>query len=75
MIIEDLKYISQNEVIKKLKKVRMLKNDKNFVYEDAYISFLEIDPKTLFPCQYYILKKVLDDKIALREAFKSNFVS
>jgi hypothetical protein len=64
------KYYSAYDLIDKIKKVSMLKNDKNFPYSDSYITIESIDPNSLFPCQYYVLKSELEMKNYLYELFK-----
>lgn len=68
MEITDAKYISSEEIIEKLRNVTMLKDNTNFVYKDAHISFIKINPLSLSPCQFYILKSALESKIALRHS-------
>lgn len=70
MIITERKYFSSKELFKKLKNVIMLKNSFIHVYRDTYMTTINIDPNSLFPCQFYILKKELNSKIELQEAFK-----
>lgn len=69
MILTETNYIPMAKVIEKIKKVTMLKDQNNNVYKHAYITIMTVDPETLFPCQYYILRDSLNEKILLREAF------
>jgi len=70
MIITERNYFSSEELFKKLVNVVMLKDPSIYVYRDTYITSINIDPNSLFPCQFYILKKELDSKIQLQEAFR-----
>lgn len=70
MIITERKYFSSKELFKKLKDVVMLEDYYTYVYRDTYMSNINIDPNSLFPCQFYISKKELDSKIQLQEAFR-----
>lgn len=69
MKIRSYKYLTENDIIEKLKNITMLKDGSNFVYKEAYMSIINVNPRSLFPCQYYILKSELDKKIELREEF------
>jgi len=69
MKIVHSRYYGVHLLISKLKKVVMLKDTKNRVYSNAYITIENINPDCLFPCQYYILKDELDKKIQLQDAF------
>jgi len=61
---------STDELINKLRRVTMLKDQSVKPYLNAHISVIDIDPECLSPCQFYILKDELDSKIELQEAFK-----
>ena len=69
MKITELSYKAQSELILKLHKATMLKDDKCLVYKNAYITVESVDPNCLSPCQFYILKDELNKKIELQEAF------
>lgn len=71
MEITNLNYKTNYELITKLHKVTMLKDDKCFVYNNAYITTEILDPNYLSPSQFYILKDELNKKIELQEAFKN----
>lgn len=63
------KYFGTGDLIDKIKNVTMLKDDKRYPYLNSYITIETIDPKYLFPCQFYILKKQLDFMLSLKEEF------
>jgi len=69
MMIKAYKSHNYEDLIKKLKKVSMLKNDNNFPYLNSYITIETIDPNCLYPCQFYIIKNELQSKIDLCESF------
>ena len=75
MIITDLKCYNDDKLINKLRNVTMLKNPSIKPYENSYITIENIDPLSLYPCQFYILKNELDLKIELQEAFDYNAVN
>lgn len=72
MEIVKFKFLSENDIISKLKNLTMLKDRTNHVYSEAYMSIISVNPTALFPCQYYILKSELDKKIELKEAFEKH---
>ena len=70
MEITELSHKTNFNLISNLHKVTMLKDNKYYVYKNAYITIETIDPNCLSPCQYYILKDELSKKNELQEAFK-----
>ena len=73
MEITDLSLKTKYELILRLRKVTMLKDDKCFVYRNSYITIETLDPNCLSPCQFYVLKDELNKKIELQEAFSDIF--
>ena len=73
MRITELMRETPRDLISKLHKVTMLKDDKCLVYKNAYITMETLDPGCLVPCQYYILKNKLSKMIELQEAFPCIF--
>jgi len=73
MRITELMHRTPCDLISKLHKVTMLKDDKCSVYKNAYITMETLDPSCLVPCQYYILKNELSKIIELQEAFPAIF--
>lgn len=71
MQLNNIHYYYNLELIKRLRKVTMLKNDKIYPYAEAAITMEYLDPKILTPPQNYILSSALQNIIDLDNSFKA----
>lgn len=65
MNLKDIKYYYESELIKRIRQVTMLKNDKMYPYKNAVITLENLNPNILVPPQNYILDSVLKNVMDL----------
>lgn len=71
MKIDNVSYFYQCELIRRLRNITMLENDKAYPYKDAVITSEYLNPRELTPPQNYLLSSALTNIFDLEDAFKN----
>lgn len=71
MKISNVNYFYQDELIRRLRNVTMLEDDKAYPYKDAVITSEHLNPRELTPPQNYLLSSALTNIFDLEDAFKN----
>lgn len=69
MKIDNVSYFYQDELIRRLRNVTMLEDDKAYPYKDAVITSEYLNPRELTPPQNYLLSSALTNIFDLEDAF------
>ncbi len=70
--VSSIRYGSTQDLIEKMKRIPLMgKNVQVYPYRDSTFEIVRLDPKTLFPAQYYVLEQELKKIRFLRKEFIS----
>lgn len=69
MKVYNVRYFFQDELVRRLRNVTMLEDDKVYPYKDAVITSEYLNPRELTPPQNYLLSSALTNIFDLEDAF------